>query len=436
MIYTTSHKFAPFVLGILAVCICVNLYAVPVGPKLPAEESKRTSTSIGPSYEPLDIPPLDFAVVVFDPQLDANDDRMREKGVWPEVRKVESIRSAYRVREALTRLNQFEHVTVAPSASVSADLYLRGKILESTSEIMKIRWNLIDARGFEWIDWKTSDHRVVLGWHQRFYEPGKDAFQPLWNEIARDVYDRLKDFAKNHAETTRQNESRSSRGHSARLSRLDEITHTRDFVLARFFAPDLYGDTIKVNDRDQWEIKYLPDLTTEEWLRVQAFSRKDQEVASLYDKHYIGFFEKVNPNYEKWLNDVFPYAREMRLEQRRYKIERAVGGIVLAASVVAAAEADSAEARETALAVGSAVGGGLIIKSLIDRADFKENLGLFDEMSQSYHDTFAPVNLEIQGETVTLQGQAAAQFESWRQVVHELYRHEQTDAYSIHIVDD
>ena len=436
MNHTTLHKCVQIALGVFSAYVCLSFFAVPVGPKLPAEEPKRTSTSIGPTYERLNIPSLDFAVVVFDPQLDANDDRMREKGVWPEVRKTESIRSAYRVKEAIARLNQFEHVTVAPSASVSADLYLRGKILESTSEIMKIRWNLIDARGFEWIDWKTSDHRVALGWHQRFYEPGKDAFQPLWNEIARDVYDRLKDFAKNHEDVTRQNESRTNRGRSTRLSRLEEITHTRDLVLARFFAPDLYGDTLKVNDRDQWEIKYLPDRTTEEWLRTQAFSRKDHEVASLYDKHYTGFFEKVNPNYEKWLNEVFPYAREMRLEQRRYKVERVVGGIVLAASAVAAAEADSKEERETALAVGSAVGGGLIIKSLFDRADFKENLGLFDEMSQSYHDTFAPVNLEIQGETVTLQGQAAAQFERWRQVVHEFYRHEQTDAYTIHIVDE
>lgn len=436
MNHTALHKCGQLVLGIFTAYVCLSFYAVPVGPKLPAEEPKQTISTIGPTYERLEIPSLDVAVVVFDPQLDANDDRMREKGVWPEVRKTESIRSAYRVKEAIARLNQFEDVTVAPSASVSADLYLRGKILESTSEIMKIRWNLIDARGVEWIDWKTSDHRVALGWHQRFYEPGKDAFQPLWNEIARDVYDRLKDFAKNHAETMRQNEMRTNRGRSPRLSRLDEITHTRDLVLARFFAPDLYGDTIKVNDRDQWEISYLPDPTTEEWLRTQAFSRKDQEVAALYDSHYTGFFDKVNLNYEKWLNEVFPYAREMRLEQRRYKVERVVGGIVLAASAVAAAEADSAEERETALAVGSAVGGGLIIKSLFDRADFKENLGLFDEMSQSYHDTFAPVNLEIQGETVTLQGQAAAQFERWRQVVHELYSNEQTDAFTIQLVDE
>ena len=436
MNHVALQKCAQFAFGVFATYACLSVSAVPVGPKLPQEEPKSTSASIGPTYERLDIPALDFAVVVFDPQLDANDDQMREKGVWPEVRKTEGIRSAFRIKEAMERLNQFDHVTVAPSATVSSDLYLRGKILESTSEVMKIRWNLIDARGFEWIDWKTSDHRVALGWHQRFYEPGKDAFQPLWNEIARDVYARLKDFANNHADIAKRNESRRSRGQAARLSRLEEITHTRDLVLARFFAPALYGDTIKVNDRDQWEISYLPDPTTEEWLRTQAFARKDQEVAFLYDKHYAGFFEKVNPNYEKWLNEVYPYAREMRLEQRRYRVERAVGGVILAATAVAAANADSAEARDTTLAVGSAVGGGLIIKSLIDRADFKENLGLFDEMSQSYHDTFAPVNLEIEGETITLQGKAAAQFERWRQVVHELYSHEETDAYTIHVVDD
>ena len=436
MNFMSLQKCVRFAVTIFSAYVCISVCAVPVGPKLPQEESQPASSAIGPTYQPLDIPGLDFAVVVFDPQLDENDDRMREKGVWPEVRKTESIRSAHRVKEAIARLNQFERVTVAPSASVSADLYLRGKILASTSEVMKIRWNLIDARGVEWIDWKTSDHRVELGWHQRFYVPGKDAFQPLWNEIARDVYDRLKDYAKNHAEVMKQNQSRSRRGQAPRLSRLEEIGHTRDLVLARFFAPDLYQDAIRVNDKDQWELTYLPDSTTEEWLRIQAFARKDQEVASLYDKHYAAFFDKVNPDYEKWMNEVFPYAREMRREQRRYKVERVVGGVILAATAVAAADADTASARETTLAVGSAIGGGLIVKSMVDRADFKATLGLFDEMSESYHDSFAPVNLEIQGETVTLQGKAATQFERWRQVVHQLYTHEQTDAFTIHVVDE
>lgn len=80
MNFMASHKYTRFALGFVAAYLCLSVCAVPVGPKLPNEERKPVSSSIGPTYDPLDIPALDFAVVVFDPQLDANDDRMREKG--------------------------------------------------------------------------------------------------------------------------------------------------------------------------------------------------------------------------------------------------------------------------------------------------------------------------------------------------------------------
>ena len=427
-------NFVRYVLGVFATFICCAALAVPVGPRLPEEIPKASSKDR--VFQQLNVPDLDFAVEILNPNVNENDDKLREKGIWPEVRKTESMRSAYRIKQAIEELNQFERVTVAPSTLVSADLYLRGRIDKSTSEVMEIRWTLIDARGFYWIDWKTSDHRVELGWHERFYEPGKDAFQPLWNEIANDVYAALKRFAKNHTEVQKQNASRVRSGKSARLSRLDQITHTRDIVLARFFNPGQYRDALKLNDKNQWEIRYLPDMTTEDWLRIQAFAESDAKVAGLYDTHYEAFFTKINPSYETWLNDVFPFAREMRLEQRRYKTERIVGGLVLAASALAAADADSEQSRENALALGTVVGGGLIVKSVIDQADFKERLNLFDEMTQNFHDSFAPINIEVQGEIVTLQGKADMQFSNWRQVLKSMYDQEQADAYAIRIPDE
>ncbi len=428
MYVTSLNKVTFFAIGLCLALFGLSVAAVPVGPKLPEEKPSEASW---PTFKPLAIPKLDFAVVVLDPQLDENDNKMRERGVWPEIRKTESMYFAYRIREAIARLNQFDRVTVAPSTSVSADLYLRGKIQASTSEFVKIRWNLIDARGAEWIRWKSSDHLVALGWHQRFYKPGKDAFQPLWNEIALDVYNALKPLAKNHAEVTRKNRTRIKRGRSPQLSKLEEVAKTRDLVLARFFSPTLYGDTIQVNSDDQWEIKYLPDTTTEDWLRIQTFAQKDQEVLDLFDTQYKTLFNTANPHYEKWLNELYPYARQMRIEKRRYKIERTLGGIVLIASAIAATED-----KDNAAAVGGAVGSSLIVKSLFDRAEFKKNLNLFDEISQNYHDTFEPINVEIEGETVMLQGKADAQFSRWRTIVQELYNREQADAYAIRELDD
>lgn len=431
------RKLINVLLGVFAVQLVFQIQAVPVGPKLEEELSaKRTvANEIGPSYSPLAIPSLDVAVVVLDPNLEENDDEMNRKGIWPEVRKSEGIRSAYRIKEALIRLNQFESVKVVPSPNVSADLYLRGKIERSTSEIMEIRWNLMDARGVNWVNWRTSDHRVSLGWHQRFYEPNKDAFQPLWNEIAADVYQKLREFARKHASTVKQNEKRIRRGKSRSLSTLDEITYVRDLSLARALAPQIYQDSLRENKRSEWEIAYIPDQTTPEWLRVQAFSELDDKVVGLYDSQYDSFFTEINPEYETWLNQVFPYARRARLEKRRATIETIVGGVVLAAAAAKAADAPNSGAAENALTAGAVIGGGLIFKGLMDRKDFKESLSIFDEISRNYHDSFKSTNLEIEGMTHTLTGTASKQLRNWRAMLIELYNIDETSASDIRIVE-
>ncbi len=73
--------------------------AFPVGPQLPEESQRVGSTKSAPcphfwdcsTYPRLNIPKLDLAVVVIDPGLNESDDRMRELGVWPEIRKIEGI---------------------------------------------------------------------------------------------------------------------------------------------------------------------------------------------------------------------------------------------------------------------------------------------------------------------------------------------------------
>lgn len=421
--------FCAAYLGVLA-------QAVPVGPNINEVKQPEPANAIGPAKPRLDIPGLDIAVVVLNPNLDENDDGMQAKGIWPEVRKAESMRSACRIKEALVRLNQFDTVAVVPAPIVSADLYLRGKIERSTSEIMEIRWNLMDARGVNWINWKTSDHRVALGWHQRHYTPGKDAFQPLWNEIANDVYAELKKYAQNHASTAKDNEKRLRQNKAPKLSRLEHITHVRDLVLASSLAPQLYRDTLKENRKSQWEIAYLPDTNSDEWLRVQAFARLDEKVTGLYDTQYVQFFNQVNPSYEQWLNDVYPYAREARLEKRRATRNKIVGGVILAASVAAAVDAPNPGAVEDALLVGGLVGGGLIFKGLMDSKDFKQNLGYFDELTEDYHDSFKPTNLQVEGHTLELTGTATTQLTDWRNMLIDLYNIEQTEASDIRIIEN
>ena len=410
--------------------------AVPVGPKIPTDNKPpltTTSQQAAQGLPRLDIPDMDIAVIVLNPRIDEEDDKLREKGIWPEVRKTESIRSAYKIRDAIANLKQFERVLVAPSTEVSADLYLRGRIDSSTTEVLDIRWTLIDSRGATWIDWNTTKHRVELGWHDRFYKPGRDPFQPLYNAIARDVYHKLARVVKDDDRIEERNAKQKRRGRATQLTTLDAVTLTRDLVLARFFAPELYSDAIGIK-KGQWQINYLPDTQNDDWLKIQAFALRDVEFSKTYDQQYKHFFDSVSPGYESWLNEVFPFAREARLERRRSRTGAILGGAVLLATAGAALDANTTSAKDTIAAVGGLAGSALIAASVKDKKDYKRNLGLFNEMSRNYHDQFTPINVDIAGETQTLQGTASQQFSRWRQVLKEVYDREDSDSYDIKII--
>ena len=426
----------PGVLALIVLFSTTLIWAVPVGPKLPSESPNAFSSNAGkPLPKRLDIPDLDIAVVVLDPNLDEEDQKMREKGVWPEVRKTESIRSAHQIKQALVDLNQFERVLVAPSTSVSSDLYLEGKIENSTTEKMMIRWRLLDARGATWIKWKDTDHRVELGWHQRYYKPGIDAFGPLYRSIANDVRLRLNKFAAEHSRIQKRNEKNSRRNSAPVISELQEITLVRDLVMARFFVPSVYQDTLELNRKDQWEINYLPNTQTREWLRVQSFARRDQDVAAQYDTKYREFFEKVNPSYEGWLEDVYPFARDARKRKNRARSSMVLGTLALLATAAAGVDASDGGVQDRILVGGGLIGGALLTKGLLDRQSYKKNLGLFDEKSAEYHDEFMPLNVNIEGDIHTLTGTAQEQFSRWRQLIKETYDMAESDSFDIEIVD-
>ena len=428
------YQLTKLFIGAITLLIASYVFAVGVGPKLGPNSNTTAPEQIVPDKPvKLNIPPLDLAVIVLDPKLNEEEQKLREKGIWPEVRKTESIRSAYRIKEAIENLNQFENVLVAPSGSVSSDLYLLGQIEESTTEEMTIRWRLLDATGDTWIPSTKTEHRVQLGWHERFYKPGYDAFNPLYTRIASEVRTRLGTYAKAHRRIQDQNQRLIRRGKSPKSSELDTITHVRDLVLAQFFAPSVYRDTLS-EKKGQYVINYLPDTNTSEWLRIQSFARKDQDVAEKFDEIYKDFFDQTNPSYENWLNEVYPFARQARINKAKSRRDMILGSLVLIAAVAAGAEHGNTGVQDRILVGGGLIGGGLLANSFFERQDYKQNLALFDEMSRNYHDQFEPLNVQVVDDIVSLSGSAQEQFSSWRQLLKEMYDQADVDTFDIEIV--
>ena len=434
-------KSLPRMIFLLSLGLWTTALAGTLGPRVPEAESNQSSPAATAQKNlptRMDIPPLKVAVPVLGTGVDEFSDELEKEGIWPGLRKTETIRSATKIRDALFDLNQFESVVVFPDTSISADLYVLGSIRESTGEIMSIEWQLVDATGKIWIRKKKETHRVPPGWHERFGGTGIDPFQELYRKIAYSVYKELKKYARKHDTVVKQNRKRARDGQSPKLSELDRIVAIRELVMAQYFAPEIYGDAIaeKKSSRSssRLTLQYLPDKSAQEWTRIESFRQRDETFTLLMNDYYNTFRAKVDPSYELWLKDIYPIARETRILRRQANVEKALGVVTLIAAASAAKDADSTGKRDRAIAVGAAVGSTLLIKGFIDSARSKEQLEIFNETARSYHDSFNPISVELAGKTITLQGTAQEQFAQWRGLLRDFYVREDSEIEEVQII--
>ncbi len=434
-------KSLPRMIFLLSLGLWTTALAETLGPRVPEAESNRSSPAATAQKNlptRMDIPPLKVAVPVLGTGVDEFSEDLEKEGIWPGLRKTETIRSATKIRDALFDLNQFESVVVFPDTSISADLYVLGSIRESTGEIMSIEWQLVDATGKIWIRKNKETHRVPPGWHERFGGTGIDPFQELYRKIAYSVYKELKKYARKHDTVVKQNRKRARDGQSPKLSELDRIVAIRELVMAQYFAPEIYGDAIaekkSSKSSSRLTLQYLPDKSAQEWTRIESFRQRDETFTLLMNDYYNTFRATVDPSYELWLKDIYPIARETRILRRQANVEKALGVVTLIAAASAAKDADSTGKRDRAIAVGAAVGSTLLIKGFHDSARSKEQLEIFNETARSYHDSFNPISVELAGKTITLQGTAQEQFAQWRGLLRDFYEREDSEIEEVQII--
>lgn len=411
---------------LLAALLCCALpwlaEAQAPGPKQPSQAAQQT---------PLDIPPLRIAVPLLDPGLPKDESSWAKKGVWPELRRAESVHSAHKIKEALLALNRFESAIVSADAHVSADLYLMGEILASNGEDLKIRFRLLDATGAVWIQPSIASWRLPEDWHDNHQQRNAEPFDRVYNAIAASVERSLERKAKQHAATVRRNAQLAAQGKAPKLSELERAAVTRRLVLARFFAPELYGDALR-ESRSRIQLNYLPELSGAEWSDVESLAARDDAFSLRLSEHYDQFAAKMQSAYALWQQDSAPAAREKRIRQGRAVAQGILGALAAVATVAAA---EKGAAGPMAVMAGSAVSAGLIISSFRNNAKRKAQVAKLNELGRTVQSSLAPQVVELEQTTVTLTGTAQEQFQQWRQLLRELYPNNADDAEAVQIAD-
>ena len=418
--------------------ISSTVAAVQVGPRW-TNTPVPTTDSQHFSYARLDIPSLTLAIPTLDPGIPASTTKQQSKGIWPELRRTEAVWMAFQIRDEIRRINQFDLIVVSPDETVSAELYLLGTILESTGETLRLRYQLVDAQGRNWIKPTTVTHRVQIGWEERYQGQGLDPFQPLYADIAESVYKELKREAIAHQKQMKRF-ARLPKDRGVRLSNLQQIVATRRLVLASYFAPTRYSDTLAEDRKGRLEINYFPEMTDEEWAKIESVAKRETALASKLDGYYQEFVRQMEAPYRKWQKDTLSLAREARVHRAKrwgYTIAGTAlmlhGGTALARDPVDErlssdpAHEELYEEKEEWAALEVTTGAVLLVRTLFDAHKVRRATAALNELNRDLHTFIGPIHVQVGKNIVTLRGTAIEQFTQWRELLTEIFDSESLD---------
>jgi hypothetical protein len=341
---------------------------------------------------------LDVAVVVFDPGLD---DYEEDEQVYPEVRKAEARFMPMQLSAAMQESGAWGAVRVVPDDSQVTDLVVRGKILHSDGEELKLEITATDSRGEVWLD-KTYTGNASRYAYETTTRNANDPFQAVYNTIANDLLKELEDLQVTDRKNVR------------------VVTELR---FAQGFSPDAFQGYLAQKRNGQYEVKRLPAVNDPMVERVQAIRERDHVYVDTLQAYYTNFDGQMAAPYQEWRKASYQEAltlKELRAESTRNLI---LGGLAVIGGIAAATTGDSSTSR-TAGQV-AVLGGGYLLKTGLDkRNEAQLHVAALEELGASLEAEVSPQVIELEDRTVMLSGNVEEQYTQWRVVLADIYRAE------------
>lgn len=371
-----------------------------------------SSGGTGPQYQYQDkvvienAEPFDVAIGVFDPGLVDDASTYGEGGVWPELRRAESMYMAVQLRDTLADSENYGAVRVTPDLSSSADIYVKAAIVDSNGEDVRLKVTVSDSTGKVWIRNKTYSHRVQ---DITFSNPrNKDENDQLKVDPYEPIYQKINQEIAKYMD--RRINSKNA----------DTIHTVTDLRFAQNFAPDAFSDILSER-RGKYSLKGKPDSADPMITRIKNIQFRDQMFIDNMQVSYDGFSSDMKSSYRIWQEQSFAESKAAREAQNAAFWQGVAGAVVLAASVAAASSADSYDSSYYGGYAGAAVAGALFAESFQSSDEAKVHRDALNEIAESIDGNLSPSVIEMEDTTVTLTGTAKEQSDQWRSILKKIY---------------
>lgn len=341
---------------------------------------------------------LDIGILPIDPNIPSDLEEIEENLIVPDVRRAESSYIAYHLKDTLELTGNWGAVRVTPESAVSVDLELRGRILLSDGEQLKVQMRAVDARGRVWFDRTYEDTASKFSYEK----PREDPFQDLYNDIANDLLAAREQMARDD---------------------ILAIKTVAGLKYARDLAPEAFENYLEENSRGQVRVVQLPAETDSMLIRVNRIKEQEYLFVDTLDDYYSRFYRDMRPSYDNWRHATYDEAIRLREIQKQARARLATGALLIAGGIYAGSE--SGTWAGDAAAAGAVVGGiGAVKAGLQRRKEAEIHAESLKELSQSLGTEITPYVLDIEGRTIELTGTAEEQYQQWRELLSEIYAQE------------
>jgi hypothetical protein len=355
--------------------------------------------------ETLRVPPseellLDVGISVFDPNVPESFDEQNELNIQPEIRRAESNYMAYVAKNLLQSTGNWGAVRVGPRLSYAVDVTVSATILHSDGERLNLRVVASDARGQVWFDniYETLASKYA---YDASMPRDIDPYQATYNKIANDLL-------------------------RFRMALTDDeilaIRTTAEMRFARDLATDAFEDYVIETTSGAFQIRRLPAPDDPMLSRVRMIREREYLFIDTLDEYFSSFANEMFNPYQNWRRATYSEAIAYREERNKARARLLAG----TAGIVAGVAAQTSDNTVTQYAgTMGIIGGAMMIKSgIAKRADAQLHIEVLRELGTSAEAEIMPHTIELENESIALQGSVDEQYEELRRILRKIYRTE------------
>lgn len=348
---------------------------------------------------------LDIGIVEFDPGLPENNDPVKT-GIYEEVRQAEVRYLPYHLKTTLQATGHWGAVRVIPSRDAFTDVIISGLIEKSDGEFVELRIKVEDAMGNEWYQRSYATQTGISSYNE-YRDRTTDPYQNVFNDIANDLRDYVATIP---------------------AKKIEQIRQVSELQFFGDMAPLTFGDHLATDKNGIVSIVRLPAENDPMVSRLRQIRERDRLVVDTLNEHYANFYYGIAIPYEGWRK----VSREEHVNYRQVRRSAAMrtllGVVVLAGSVAMdtdnSSHSSTRRMKRAVQSVGISKGLETIMSGLTRRSESAIHLESIKELSESFGSEAAPMVVTVEGEARRLTGTAAAQYESWRRLLKQIYEAE------------